>query len=256
MAKREEFAQSNKLFCFDTLFAMNAIGIVEKIFLSLDRVSLERCHFVSRAWSDVLSSEVFQRKKATLSKKMWMNTENLKHQLWVRHDRLPLYWAANSNEVAYFDLHMGMEPVYDLNYIGNDGELKTAPLHSEGSLWILNNTVLVVGGSCIYFFNKECPKVVCGFLRIQSWSLEEATSTSSTKNPWYHLHYRFLAHLIPALGTLMMDPTHSLKPLLESVLQCCPFKTPEGPPIGCGLDKYQWITGKNVSGRPILMRIS
>ena len=229
MAKREEFAQSNKLFCFDTLFAMNAIGIVEKIFLSLDRVSLERCHFVSRAWSDVLSSEVFQRKKATLSKKMWMNTENLKHQLWVRHDRLPLYWAANSNEVAYFDLHMGMEQVYDLNYIGNDGELKTAP--------------------CIV-------KAVCGFLIIQSWSLEEAASTSSTKNPWYHLHYIFLAHLIPALGTLMMDPTHSLKPLLESVLQCCPFKTPEGPPIGCGLDKYQWITGKNVSGRPILMRIS
>ena len=166
MAKREEFAQSNKLFCFDTLFAMNAIGIVEKIFLSLDRVSLERCHFVSRAWSDVLSSDVFQRKKATLSKKMWMNTENLKHQLWVRHDRLPLYWAANSNEVAYFDLHMGMEPVYDLNYIGNDGELKTAPLHSEGSLWILNNTVLVVGGSCIYFFNKE--SMVSSTLQIPS----------------------------------------------------------------------------------------
>ena len=61
MAKRgKEFAQPNGPVCFDTLFAMNAIDIVERIFLSLDRVSLERCHYVCNAWSDVLSSDVFQ----------------------------------------------------------------------------------------------------------------------------------------------------------------------------------------------------
>ena len=55
-AGREEFAQPQVLASFNTLLAMNAVGIVEKIFLLLDRMSLEKCHDVCKAWSDVLSS--------------------------------------------------------------------------------------------------------------------------------------------------------------------------------------------------------
>ena len=118
--------------------------------------SLENSTQESIFLEDLFLYNCLQKKTAALSKKMWMNAENLKHQVWARHDRTPLYWAANSDEVAFFDLHMGRDPIYELNYIGNDGDRKTAPLTCQnGSLWILKNTVLVAGGSKLNFFNKE-----------------------------------------------------------------------------------------------------
>ena len=143
---------------FDTLLAMNAVGIVEKIFLLLDRVSLEKCRHVCKAWSNVLSSEVFLRKKASLSKRMWLNAENLDHQVWARLDHDRDQWTAKGDEVAYFSdgLEYHPRPMGTCTYFNSDGVRKTCQYGSwgRGDLWILKKTILIVDEDSFHFINK------------------------------------------------------------------------------------------------------
>ena len=47
---------------FDRLLTKSVPHIVEKIFFSLDYASFKKCHKVSKAWREMLSSELFLKK--------------------------------------------------------------------------------------------------------------------------------------------------------------------------------------------------
>ena len=94
---------------FATLFTRNVHHILENIFLCLDTESLKSCLEVCQAWQDFLASESFQKKKSRAHLNLWMDTDNLKHQLWSRDDHsghsFNFYgpkWTTNSHEVAFF----------------------------------------------------------------------------------------------------------------------------------------------------------
>ena len=142
---------------FNTLLDMNAIRIVEKIFLLLDTVSLEKCHHVCKAWNGVLSSEVFKRKKAAVARKMWTNAENLYHQVWARFSRsTPLQWAVNGEEVAYITQGSGILSAI-CTFINREGERKNCEYSSWGmsKLWILEKTILTDCNSYLRFIDKQ-----------------------------------------------------------------------------------------------------
>ena len=172
---------------FDTLLAMNAVGIVEKIFLLLDRVSLEKCHHVCKAWNDVLSSEVFLRKKASLSKRMWMNAENLNHQVWARIDHdPPLRWVANGDEVACFGIEDGF--MGNCTYINSEGERKNcqyAPW-GRGDLWILDKSILIGAQNSFHFINKQ--SMISTTLEIPEPPESLGPFGHSSKDPYTHFN--------------------------------------------------------------------
>ena len=65
---------------FDTLFERNLTHVLETIFFSLDNASFKNCLEVCRGWQGLLTSEKFQRRRSAFSQRLWMDTENLKHQ--------------------------------------------------------------------------------------------------------------------------------------------------------------------------------
>ena len=65
---------------FNTLFDRNLKDVLEKIFFPLDNVSFKNCLGVCPAWQSLLMSEEFLRRRSFFSQRLWMDTENLKHQ--------------------------------------------------------------------------------------------------------------------------------------------------------------------------------
>ena len=77
---------------FNSLFEMNLKDVLEKIFFPLDNASFKNCLGVCPAWQSLLTSEEFQKRRSTFSQRLWMDTENLKHQ------------GHNSMHLIYIDL--------------------------------------------------------------------------------------------------------------------------------------------------------
>ena len=188
----DEFVHPPAPASFNTLLEMNAVGIVEKIFLMLDRVSLEKCQHVCRAWSDVLSSDVFQKKKASLAKRMWMNTENLNREVWARVELCtPVRWAASGDEVAYYD--MGEDGIMgSCTYFNNDGERKTCFFNSwsRGNLWILEETIVNGYRNEFHLINK----------RSMAWSTLSIPESTESNDPFGSSPAEPCVHLNPDLG--------------------------------------------------------
>ena len=82
---------------FDTLFARNLLHVLEMIFFSLDNASFKNCLEVCRAWQSLLTSEAFQKRKFVFSQRLWMDTANLKHQLWYTDSGVPC-WTTDGDE--------------------------------------------------------------------------------------------------------------------------------------------------------------
>ena len=192
MTGGDEFVQPPEPASFNTLLDMNAVGIVEKIFLMLDRVSLDKCHHVCKAWSDVLSSDVFQKKKASLAKRMWMNTENLNREVWARVELCtPVRWAASGDEVAYYDMGEG-GIMGSCTYFDNDGERKTCFFNSwsRGNLWILEETIVNGFRNEFHLINK----------RSMAWSTLSIPEPTESNDPFGSSPAEPYVHLNPALG--------------------------------------------------------
>lgn len=149
---------------FNTLLEMNTVDIVENIFILLDRVSLENCSRVCKAWRDVISSELFMRRKASLSKNIWMHSENFNHQVfaYIDHAYSPITWVARGEEAVYFN----NSKFGKCTYFNSDGERKTCEFGDSetldgswtagiGELHILEKTILIVKESQLHFIDKQ-----------------------------------------------------------------------------------------------------
>ena len=88
---------------FDTLFTKNVPHILEKIFLSLDYETFNKCRNVSNAWNKLLTSESFQRKAKSV------------FQVEIEKEQEKLYWAvkkSNSEEI----IKLLSDDLLDVNY--------------------------------------------------------------------------------------------------------------------------------------------
>ena len=63
------------------LFDKDLKLILEKIFFPLDNESFKKCLEVCLSWQRFLTSEEFQKRRSDFSQRLWMDTENLKHQV-------------------------------------------------------------------------------------------------------------------------------------------------------------------------------
>ena len=153
---------------FDSLFERNLNHVLEMIFFPLDNASFKNCLEVCQKWRGLLTSEEFQRRRSrsAFSQRLWMDTTNLKHQLWYT-DRAVPPWTTNGDQVAFIDGKT-------LKYITNEGQVKVVPLpllhlgefelsglsNPEDCIWILKDTILILHEdttlpSFLYFINKE-----------------------------------------------------------------------------------------------------
>jgi len=145
---------------FDLLFERDLIHVLDMIFFPLDNPSFKNCLEVSKKWRGFLTSDEFQRRmsRSAFSQRLWMDTANLKHQLWYTDGAVPR-WTTNGDEVAFIDGKT-------LKYITNEGQVKevSLPLAHDGiidGMWILKETILVLcleddpDDNAAYFINKK-----------------------------------------------------------------------------------------------------
>ena len=71
---------------FDLLFERNLNHVLEMIFFPLDNASFKNCLEVCPEWREFLTSEKFQKRRSDFSQRLWMDTENLKHQVHTTFD--------------------------------------------------------------------------------------------------------------------------------------------------------------------------
>ena len=68
------------------LFEKDLKLILEKIFFPLNNESFKNCLEVCPEWRRFLESEEFQKRRSDFSQRLWMDTENLKHQVHTTFD--------------------------------------------------------------------------------------------------------------------------------------------------------------------------
>ena len=143
---------------FDLLFERNLNHVLEMIFFPLDNASFKNCLEVCQKWRGLLTSEEFHRRRSrsAFSQRLWMDTANLKHQLWYTDGAVPP-WTTNGDEVAFIDGKT-------LKYITNEGQVKVVSLPykvAHDDMWILKETILVLcleddpDDNAAYFINKK-----------------------------------------------------------------------------------------------------
>ena len=137
---------------FNALFNRNLDHILEMIFFPLDNASFKNCLEVCREWQSFLTSEEFQSRRSAFSQRLWLDTANLKHQLWHSDHSVP-FWTTDGEEVAFLDGQ-------NLNYIRHVDQVKVVtlpfdPLVGLRNMWILKNTIFILHGDKMCFTNKE-----------------------------------------------------------------------------------------------------